>query len=315
MAQRHATKFRQQSVLAFIKAHQPTRLDILNKFYKTDLAGARKFQRDLEILKDEYDISQNENDRYILNQSNTANIIEASLTPEEKMLFQHIAQEFPSGHPFAAQFQQLFSKLTGRLNEQQELLQQVPPASYFGPRFARDYTHYRPLIEELEAAIRQRRCISFVYNRPVSRNAENVQHSVVEPHSIGVRYGTFYLYGYNRKTQHGLDYRIDKIENLKVLGEKFGAFKKPEDIVFEYELRPEVVKGGISERFNNQQVIATFEDGSVRVRATERKFWIKQEALRNSKMIVVSPDWLRQEIAAEIETMRQNYQNLNIELD
>lgn len=266
------------------------------------------FQRDLEILKDEYDISQDEDGCYILNQSGTAQIIEASLTPEEKKLFQHIAHEFPPGHPFAEQFQQLFGKLTGRMSEQQELLKQVPPVRYFGPRFARDYTQYRPLIEELEAAINQKYCISFVYNRPINRPTENIPHLVVEPQSIEVRHGNFYLYGYSHKMEHGFDYRIDKIENLKVLGQKFGVFRKPEEIVFEYILLPEVVQKGISERFNNQQIIATDENGRVRVRASEREFWIRQEALRNSKMLVVSPDWLRQKIAKEIETMRQNYQ-------
>ena len=311
-----ARNLRQQKLLAYIKSHKPSRLQVLAALYEIDEAGRRKFHRDLDALRGvPYDINMDDDGCYYLaSDTATSAVLDAVLTDDERHLFARIQHEYQPGHPYADDVQALLGKLTGRLNEQQQLLEATSVVRYFGPRFTRDYSLYRAIIEQIEAAIRQKYRVSFVYARPVSRELEGVTHRRIEPQAIGVRNGVFYLYGFDVNTSRSYDFRIDKIHELKMLGEKFASFRRPEEIEFEYILAASLVKGGLSERFNNQQLVEMLPDGRAHIKATERPFWVKQELMRygpKATLLVTSPSTarLKAEIAAEIELMRENYQD------
>jgi WYL domain len=304
-----AVKLRQEKLLNFIGSNRPTRLDILNKLYNLQDSGIRKFQRDLDALRTLYDVSFDQERYTLINRSRTASIFENVLSNEEKLLLQRIQKDFDASHPYFSDVQLLLEKLAGYIDENSKV---TGFHRYFGPRFTRDYKIYRPIIQELEKAIRRKQKVSFIYNRPVSRELENVNHYEVEPQVVEVKHGVFYLHGYSLKMAKSYDYRIDKISDLKILPAKFAAFRKPTDeIEFEYILEARVVKGGISERFDNQEVLAILPDGRAHLRATGRSFWIKQELLRlGSSATLVSPQWLKTEMVKELETMCRNYDNV-----
>ncbi len=304
---------RVQTLLSFIQSEQPTQEQILYKIYKSaSPAAIRKLQRDIKQLNEEHDIAVDEDGRYALVHSAiTKSVLEVVFNDKERQLLRRLQQEFSPGHPFQMDLQILLDKLAGRIGQQQEQLQRSAPVSYFGTRLTRDYTLYRDLLDQLDEAIRYYRRVKFVYLRPVSRDIRNVPHLEVEPQYLELRNGTFYLYGYNLYKQRGYHYRVDKIADLKILPDKFAGFRNPaaDMIEFEYVLTPNVVKGGISERFYFQEVIAMLPDGSARLRARDDEFWVRQELLRMGRTarLVNGPPSLISELQAEAEYLWQNY--------
>lgn len=299
-------KNRHERLLCYIENSQPAHLEILKEFYNVNEAGQKMFKRDLEILRSKHDIPKDKEGHYhLLSEGVTKQIFKRILTKEENQLLVNIKQAFSQGHPYSAEVQLLLDKLISHLTEQQR---NVVNKNYFGTHFTRDYALYRPTLENLHEFIRQKRQISFIYKKPVSRDIPEVPHDVVEPRDLRLRNGSFYLYGLNVKTGKGYDYRVDKITDLKPLHDKFGAYCKDEETEFEYILVARVVKSGVSQRFNNQREIETLSNGNIRVRATERAFWIKQEMLRLGETVqLVSPDWLIAELAKEIAKMYSFY--------
>jgi len=303
-------KIRQQKLLVYIRANTPTRPKILSSLYNLRDSGRRMFQRDLEELRLDFEIEQDADGCYYLPDTfSTTQILSGILSEKEQELLSRVQQEFQPGHPYASDVSQLLSKLAGHLSQQKQRLENSTPLSYFGPYFTRDYSRYRPLIETLEQAIRQRQKIQFTYKRPVSRSSEEIPHHEVEPQSVGVRNGVFYLYGYNPKMNKIYPFRLDKIKELHILPQKFATLRKPEIVEFEYLLHHDLVVGGISERFHHQKLLEILPDGRAHVRAKEEGFWIIQEMLRlGQKVELLSPPYLRQRLAAEIEQMQRFYQ-------
>ncbi len=313
-----ASQVRSEKLLHFIQAEQPTHFEALHKFYnKPDEAGRQMFQRDLRKLRLEHEIVQDEDGRYILLQTaRTQAILANMLGPMEQALLTRIQREFTPGHPYAADVRLLIDKLAGRLNQQSEELQRAAPLTYFGPRLARDYQQHRSLIEKLEECITNKESIQLVNSEPVSRDVAQVLHVQLEPQHLEIRHGTLYLYAYSTYKERCYYYRVDKIRELKSLGRKFGAFRNREHymIQFEYLLHPSLVKGGISERFYKQELIQILPDNHAHLRASEDNFWIKQEVLRLGRKIeILSPARLREELATEIEEMRDFYLSRKID--
>jgi len=308
---RQNIQIRTEALLRYIQAYHPTRLEILSKLYSLSDAGRRKFQRDLDTLREAHEIIHDDEGRYALLQTaRTGAILAAILSQDERTLLARVQQEFQPGHPYLTDVQLLLDKLAGQLSERQQQLERTAPTAYFGPRFARDYTEYRPTIQELEQAIRQMQRVRFVNARPVSREIEAVPHFEVEPQFLQMRNGTLYLYGYSIHRERCYYYRIDKIKELKTLPAKFGVFRNPLAYMleFEYLLHPSLVKGGISERFYRQELIEIRPDNYAHLRAWEEAFWVKQELLRLGRTaILLSPAHLRAELAAEIEEMHRFY--------
>lgn len=306
---RQTKKIRLDQLVSYIQTQTPTRLELLTELYNLRESGRRMFQRDLEELRLEYEIELDGDGRYYLPRTTaTTRILSAILSKEEQVLLSRVQQEFQTGHPYASDVSQLLSKLAGQLNQQMQRLDSSTPLSYFGPYFARDYSRYRPLIETLEQAIRQQQKIQFIYTRPVSRSSEEIPHHAVEPQSVGVRNGVFYLYGYNPKMSRVFPFRLDKIKELRVLPQKFATLRKPELVEFEYLLHTDLVKGGISERFHQQELLEILSDGRAHVKAKEEEFWIIQEMLRlGQKVELLSPLYLRQRLAQEIKVMMSYY--------
>lgn len=314
MPPRHNVQVRVNALLYFIQSHQPTHEEIRLKMYGPGEAARQKFQRDLRLLREEYEVVQDDQHRYALLETATTNtVLDLLLEPADRALLQRLKQEFGPGHPFGLDLRLLLDKLAGRLTTQQQQLAESTPTRYLGRRFSRDYTRYRPLLEQLEQAIKQMRRIRFINLRPVSRDREEVAHLEVEPQFLELRNGTFYLYGYNMKSQKCFHYRVDKIKDLQLLPDKFGALRNLEAqmIEFEYIVAQKVAKGGVSERFHHQEIIAMLPDGRAHMRACDHEFWVKQELLRmgSTVQLVAGPPSLLTALKAEIEGMHQLYQN------
>jgi predicted DNA-binding transcriptional regulator YafY len=268
----------------------------------------------LQRLREEFDITNDDEGRYaLLDPAATRAVLEMVLTDQDRQQLVRLQQEFGPGHPFRVDLQLLLQKLTNQLSEQHRQLAQSAPVSYFGPRFSRDYTRYRPLLQTLEEAIRQRRRVRFSNSRPVSRELEKVTHLEIEPQHLEVRNGTFYLYGYSLRTTKCYFFRIDKILDLQLLPNKFGGLHNPEaDMIdFEYCLVARVVKGGISERFYRQELLEIRPDGSARLRARDHEFWVRQELLRMGRTarLVAGPPSLFTALAQEAEYLYHTYAN------
>lgn len=310
MPPRKNTTVRQAILLELIKTQQPKREELLQR-PEYSVASPRTLDRDIEEIRAEHEIIHDSDGRYALAESViTKAILESILTTKERELLKKLQQEFLPQHPYGVDLQLILDRLAGQIGKQQEKIKHSAPHSYLGTRFTRDYTLYRPLLENIETAINQRERISFVYNHPVSREIERVPHYEVEPQFLELRYGTFYLYGYNLYRKHGYHFRIDKLQHLKFLGEKFHSFRNPEAemLDFEYILQPRIVKGGISERFYRQEVIAYLPDGSAHLRGRDFEFWILQEFLRmgNTARLVAAPDSLLTRYRQEVTDMFNN---------
>jgi predicted DNA-binding transcriptional regulator YafY len=79
-------------------------------------------------------------------------------------------------------------------------------------------SHLFPLMNDLRAAVHEHRQISFLYQ---SASADKATKRKVDPYALVVRAGLWYLVGYCHLRRAPRTFRVDRIQNLRILTTSF----------------------------------------------------------------------------------------------
>lgn len=165
----------------------------------------------------------------------------------------HIREAFVEKHPLAPLMSKLLARLTSSLSDSQRALWQRQPALRAPLNPAIDYRDCADLIRWLEAAISQRRQISFLYH--ARGQPEPILHERLDPYEIEYSDRHFYLVAFNYRYGSILQFRIDRIvqdtqqDSPCLLHSSQQARRTQKQIIFTYRLPASFVDGGVSERF------------------------------------------------------------------
>jgi len=183
------------------------------------------------------------------------------------------------------------------------------------------YGKYREIIERVNDAVLQRRCIRIDY---YSMHRKEKVSRTVAPYKIWFFDGSFYMIGYCRLRKDVRIFALDRIRNLETTQETFeipesfdmAGFMKSSFGVFHGEpVRVKIrfspdIAGYIAEKiWHDSQTIEPEKNGAILFTAEvagtdEIKFWILNWG---SKAEVLEPESLRDEIRAEARAMLQAY--------
>jgi len=83
---------------------------------------------------------------------------------------------------------------------------------------ARDYRPWEPTIHTLRQCIGERRCVHLLY-RPLARQEDTDR--VIEPYALTFQWGLWYLVGFCRLRQDMRTFRVDRIQQIEPLEERF----------------------------------------------------------------------------------------------
>jgi predicted DNA-binding transcriptional regulator YafY len=165
----------------------------------------------------------------------------------------HIREAFVENHPLAPLMTRLLTRLTSHLSDNQRALWQRQPALRAPLNPAIDYRDCADLISWLDAAISQRRQITFLYR--ARGQGEPIRHERLDPYEIEYTDRHFYLVAFNYRYGSVLLFRIDRIvqdprqNSPCLLHSSQQPRRKPKPIIFTYRLPASFVDGGVSERF------------------------------------------------------------------
>lgn len=222
-----------------------------------------------------------------------------------------IRDSFDTDHPQYPSIQALLQRLTHDLTvrEQQTYAKRTPLRVPIRP--AIDYTPYESLIATLEDAITGHHLLQFSYR---SSRGHTRLHKRVEPLEIEYYDRHFYLVAYLYTMQQVIDFRIDRIRTDDTF--QVGAAVPPHlrhersYITFRYRLAANLAQGEISQRFHQQTIVEVLPNGDVIIEAQGRSsFFIRRTLLKyaaNAELL--SPDWLRAELANEIRALGELYE-------
>lgn len=217
-------------------------------------------------------------------------------------------ESFGENHPQRPAIHSLLGKLTAGLNKAElaEFAASQPGRAPLQP--AIDYTPYAPIIARLEQARSQREIIRFAYTNSHGQRST----PEAEPYEIEYYERHFYLVAYHLDTRKALDYRVDRISDirtLRTLPPHLSRTQTRETIHFRYQLAAPLAHGEISQRFENQRIVERLPNGNVIVEAEGRSdFFIIQMLLRyRANAELLEPAWLREKMAAEVRKLAQMY--------
>lgn len=223
-----------------------------------------------------------------------------------------IRESFGENHPQRAAIHSLLGKLTAGLSEQElaEFARSQPGRAPLQP--AIDYTPCAPIIARLEQARSQREIIRFAYTN--SQGQRKVHE--VEPYEIEYYERHFYLVAYHFETRQVLDYRVDRISDIRVLRTLPPHLSRTHTrttIHFRYRLAASLAQGEISQRFDNQRVVERLPNGDAIIEAEGRSdFFVKQTLLRyRGNAELLHPAWLREQMAEEVRRMMKMYADVD----
>lgn len=83
---------------------------------------------------------------------------------------------------------------------------------------ARDYRPWEPTIHTLRQCIGERHCVHLLY-RPLARQEDTDR--VIEPYALTFQWGLWYLVGFCRLRQDMRTFRVDRIQQIEPLEERF----------------------------------------------------------------------------------------------
>ncbi|MCS6887373.1 MAG: WYL domain-containing protein [Chloroflexus sp.] len=218
-----------------------------------------------------------------------------------------IRDTFDERHPQAVQVSRLLQRLTEQLTEAEQRIYQRRVSRQAMVRPAIDYAPFAPIIEQLEKAIAARQPVSFVYenSRKIRRS-----HRYVEPYDIEFYDRHFYLVAYSERGKRVLDFRINRISDLRLLDQRLppGTERRRHLITFRYRLTGPWVQDEISERFDEQQVIERHPDSLVIEAKGRSEFFIIQTLLRyRSHAELLHPPELRRQMMEEVRRLAEMY--------
>jgi predicted DNA-binding transcriptional regulator YafY len=224
----------------------------------------------------------------------------------------HIREAFTENHPLAPLITRLLTRLTGHLSDNQRALWQRQPALRAPLNPAIDYRDCAELIRWLEAAISQRRQITFLY-RARGQN-EPIWHERLDPYEIEYTDRHFYLVAFNYRYGSILLFRIDRIvqdpqqDSPHLLHSSQQPRRKQKPIVFTYRLPVSFVDGGVSERFTILSV--TTDDQHAIIQASDTsEFRIIRTLLGYGEhaLLLDGPPSLMKQMRDSVKLMWEHY--------
>ncbi|NTU79321.1 MAG: WYL domain-containing protein [Chloroflexales bacterium] len=229
--------------------------------------------------------------------------------PPELRTLAMIRDTFDTRHPQAAQVAALLDRLTAELTPAERRDYERRTARRAPVRPAIDYAPYAELIEALERAIAVGQPVSFRYQ---SSSGRERAHPRVELYEIEFYERHFYLVGYTDLSRQILDFRIDRISELRGLDQRRPpGTERPRPLVaFRYRLAAALAQGEISQRFEEQRVVERLENGDVIIEARGRSdFFIIQTLLRyRANAELLWPPELRARMAEEVRGLAGMYE-------
>lgn len=262
----------------------------------------RMIHRDLQHLADLGILVERDHGKYRLHGGVPV------FTEDELRTLALIRDTFDHRHPQATQVKQLLQRLTLHLTSTEQRLYERRVHQRPAVRPAIDYAPFAPLIEQLESAIDVRRPVSFCYEN--SRKVRQI-HRCVHPYEIEFYDRHFYLVAYTENGGRVLDFRISRISDLRLLDRRLppGVARQRQQITFRYRLTGPWVDNELSERFEEQRVIARGPDGVVIEAKGRSEFFIIQTLLRyRSHAEVLEPPALRRRMMEEVRQLAQRYE-------
>jgi predicted DNA-binding transcriptional regulator YafY len=222
-----------------------------------------------------------------------------------------IRDTFGVNHPQFAQIFELLGALTCDMSPEKEAFYMRRQALRAPVQPAIDYSPYATLIARLESAISKRQMIRFMYQ---STRAESpTLHPRIEPHEIEYHERHFYLVAYSHLGYQVNDFRIDRIQD----DEHFAVLERlPPDMVhsrvlvrFRYRLAAVLVRGEISQRFDEQRVVEWLPNGDVIIEALGRSdFFIRRTLLKYAGLAeLLEPVWLREQMMEDVAALSRLY--------
>jgi predicted DNA-binding transcriptional regulator YafY len=219
-----------------------------------------------------------------------------------------IRDTFGERHPQAASIRTLLATLTAGLSQEQHAEYARRQANRAPLQPAIDYTPYAATIARIEQAISRREIVSFHYTNTQGHSSAHQ----VEPYEIEYYERHFYLVAYHLVTRQLLDYRIDRVTDIRsvqTLPPYLSRTHERQPITFRYRLAAVLARGAISQRFDNQRIVERLANGDAIVEAEGRSdFFIVQTLLRyRANAELLWPAWLRAQMAAEVQGLMAVY--------
>jgi len=219
-----------------------------------------------------------------------------------------ICDTFGERHPQFAAIRALLATLTAGLSQEQHAEYVRRQASRAPLQPAIDYTPHSATIARFELAISQREIVSFRYTNTRGHSSAHQ----AEPYEIEYYERHFYLVAYYLATRQLLDYRIDRITDIRTvqtLPPYLSHTHERQPIVFRYRLAAALARGELSQRFENQRIVERLPNGDVIVEAEGRSdFFIVQALLRyRGNAELLHPGWLREKMVEEVAELGALY--------
>jgi len=283
-------------------------LEYLPADYADDANGKRQLRRDLHNLEAlGYTIK-----RHVQPLRWSIETGSHLLSDDDVHALLHIREAFTENHPLAPLIAQLLIRLTGDLSDHQRTIWQRQPALRAPLNPAIDYRDCADLIRFLEAAISQRRQITFLYR--ARGQSEPMRHERLDPYEIEYTDRHFYLVAFNYRYGSILVFRIDRIvqdkqqDSPRMLNSSQQPRRTQKPIMFTYRLPASFADGGVSERFT---ILSTKMDAHyVTVEASDTsEFRIVRTLLGYGEHAVLlsGPPSLLERMRKAVKLMCENY--------
>jgi predicted DNA-binding transcriptional regulator YafY len=219
-----------------------------------------------------------------------------------------IRDTFGAKHPQFTAISALLDTLTRELDAEQQAEYARRQALRAPVQPAIDYAPHAATITRLELAISRREIISFRYT---NSHGTSSQHQT-EAYEIEYYERHFYLVAYSLATQQILDYRVDRVADIRTvqtLPEHLSRTRPRPAITFRYRLAAALARGEISQRFEQQRIVERLPNGDVIIEAESRSdFFIIQMLLRyRANAELLHPAWLREKMIAEVRKLAGMY--------
>lgn len=286
----------------------PSILTHLSDNYTSDVHGKRQLRRDLHNLSAlGYSIK-----RHLRPLRWSIEAGSHLLSDDDVQALLHIREAFTENHPLAPLITRLLIRLTVDLSDNQRALWQRQPALRAPLNPAIDYRDCADLIRWLEAAISQRRQITFLYR--ARGQSEPIRHERLDPYEIEYTDRHFYLVAFNYRYGSILLFRIDRIvqdkqqDSPRMLNSSQQPRRKQKPIAFTYRLPASFADGGVSERFT---ILAIKTDAQyVTIEASDTsEFRIVRTLLGYGEhaLLLDGPPSLLERMRGSVKLMCRNY--------
>lgn len=228
-----------------------------------------------------------------------------------------------AGSPFWSAAQSAWQKIRSTLGETPlKYLDQFARMFHAAETDHRDYAHKAALLEELTLAIEDHKAVHITYR---SQHATEPATRDVYPLNWTWKSGSLYLLAFSPEHDRIRTYKVDRMEAVEVsnfvfqphrdfdaaayLAGSLGIYDGDEDVTVVIRFLPEAARHAQESRWHRSKVFTPQRDGGVILRLRlSSTVEIKSRVLAyGASAVVLEPEGLRAEIAAELERMLQGY--------